>query len=242
MIDRRYGHERTVHHRRGDGRRQDAGHDDPLPANYGRSGVEVSALKPVVSGFDADDPASDPALHPAEPRASTPTATPIASISPWRFAAPISPASGGPARGPIGHAGGGRADSARERVRVPGPIRLIEGAGGVMSPILRGCDLPRPDRRARRPGRSSLPAPTWGRSAIRSRRSGGSGARPIARAAGSSSPNRPRASGLAETIDGLRQFGGGEVPIYPLPRLAGEPGDAGRAAPNLLALCEADDE
>src|SRR5690348_8678812 len=53
-------------------------------------GRSVCALKPVVSGFADDDPASDPALI-LRSLGITPTAEGIASISPWRFAAPISP-------------------------------------------------------------------------------------------------------------------------------------------------------
>ncbi len=53
-------------------------------------GRAVCALKPVVSGFALDDPSSDPALIlQSLERAATPSA--IASISPWRFRAPISP-------------------------------------------------------------------------------------------------------------------------------------------------------
>src|SRR5262249_23107423 len=54
------------------------------------TGRMVSALKPVVSGFVDHDPESDPALI-LRTMGLVPSAEAIASISPWRFAAPISP-------------------------------------------------------------------------------------------------------------------------------------------------------
>src|SRR4051812_11871578 len=96
-------------------------------------GRSVSALKPVVSGYVEGDPESDPALI-LRSLGTTPTAEAIASISPWRFAAPISP-----------HLAARRENrqvSLEEIAQFcwrdrggPGSVRLIEGAGGVMSPI-----------------------------------------------------------------------------------------------------------
>jgi hypothetical protein len=46
--------------------------------------------------------------------------------------------------------------------------------------------------------------------------------------------------GLVETIEALRTFGGTDVPIHPLPRLAGNLDACWRAAPPLARICEAE--
>src|SRR5262249_41466189 len=96
-------------------------------------GRSVSALKPVVSGFVDDDPQSDPALI-LRSLGISPTKATIASVSPWRFAAPIAPH--------LAARREGRSVTLEEVARFcsepassPASTRLIEGAGGVMSPI-----------------------------------------------------------------------------------------------------------
>jgi dethiobiotin synthetase len=94
----------------------------------------VAALKPVMSGFDpAEAAGSDSGLllaalgHPVTPQT-------IAKISPWRFAAPLAP--------DMAAAREGRDLDMRELIRFchaaiaaePG-VLLIEGAGGLMSPV-----------------------------------------------------------------------------------------------------------
>jgi dethiobiotin synthetase len=98
-------------------------------------GVQVDVLKPVVSGFDPGAPqGSDPAvLLEALGRPWSPAA--LDQISPWRFAAPLSP--------PLAARREERAldaraviDLCRERAAEAGDrLLLIEGAGGVMSPL-----------------------------------------------------------------------------------------------------------
>lgn len=98
-------------------------------------GRAVEALKPVVSGFDPHAPdGSDPAvLLKASGIAWSPEA--LEHISPWRFAAPLSP--------PLAAQREGRTlDSAevialcRDRIALARDrLLLIEGAGGVMSPL-----------------------------------------------------------------------------------------------------------
>jgi dethiobiotin synthetase len=92
----------------------------------------VLALKPVASGFDADNVAATDTgvLLDALGLAATPAN--LDAVSPWRFAAPLSPDMA----------------AARERRRVPfedlvefcraprpADITLIEGIGGVMVPL-----------------------------------------------------------------------------------------------------------
>src|SRR5207248_697063 len=98
-----------------------------------RTGRTVSALKPLVSGFAADDPASDPALI-LRSLGRSPTPNAIAAIAPWRFQAPLSPH--------LAAAREGRTLAVedivafcRAREREDYDLLLVEGAGGVMSPI-----------------------------------------------------------------------------------------------------------
>jgi dethiobiotin synthetase len=95
---------------------------------------KVAALKPIVSGFDmANARVSDPGVL-LEAMGEAPTPDAVARISPWRFAAPLSPDMA----------------AARERREIDfnavvafcreaiaerdGPL-FIEGVGGVMVPL-----------------------------------------------------------------------------------------------------------
>jgi dethiobiotin synthetase len=99
------------------------------------AGRPVDALKPVVSGFDPAAPqGSDPAeLLAALGRPVTPET--LAAISPWQYAAPLSP--------PLAARREGRVLSAeaviglcRDRIAAAEEtLLLVEGAGGVMSPL-----------------------------------------------------------------------------------------------------------
>lgn len=97
-------------------------------------GFDPAALKPVVSGYDDSDPRnSDPAvLLAALGRTADPTA--LEAMAPFRLRAPLSPDQAAAVEG--------RTLSARDIARAcraaieaaKGPL-LIEGAGGVMSPL-----------------------------------------------------------------------------------------------------------
>lgn len=104
-----------------------------------RRGLSVDALKPVVSGFDEADWAdSDPgrlldALGAPGDRAR------LDAISPWRFAAPLAPPMAAeaedrrlPMAEVIAHCRG-RIDAGDAR------LVLVEGVGGLMSPIADGA-------------------------------------------------------------------------------------------------------
>lgn len=99
-------------------------------------GETVDALKPVVSGFDPDDPAdSDPArLLDALGRPAT--SEELARISPWRFRAPLSPhlAARREARSLDGRAVIAHCRNTAAATP-PGSWLLVETAGGVMSPL-----------------------------------------------------------------------------------------------------------
>ena len=100
-----------------------------------RQGRAVRALKPVVSGFDGTTRSeSDPAvLLRALGRSLTDAA--LAEISPWRFAAPLSPDMAARREGRdidfaalVGHC-------RREIAAVGQDPLLIEGVGGAMVPL-----------------------------------------------------------------------------------------------------------
>lgn len=107
-------------------------------------GVPVRALKPVLSGFDAAQPmANDAGVLLAKVGAGAtangaapPLLTAIAAISPWRFAAPLSP--------DLAAAREGRhisfaalVDWCRNEIAIPrgDSLLLIEGIGGAMVPL-----------------------------------------------------------------------------------------------------------
>jgi dethiobiotin synthetase len=100
-----------------------------------RRGLSVEALKPVVSGFDAADWAgSDPGrLLAALGLPLTPQT--LEAISPWRFGAPLAPPSAARLEGrdlplgPITRFCRRRLESSKA------DLVVVEGVGGVMSPI-----------------------------------------------------------------------------------------------------------
>jgi dethiobiotin synthetase len=105
-----------------------------LVGHLRRQGRAVDALKPVVSGFDPREAAgSDPGLLLAALGREA-NERELARISPWRFAAPVSPH--------IAAAREGRAiDVAalvafcRKAVAAAQGTLLIEGVGGIMVPL-----------------------------------------------------------------------------------------------------------
>jgi dethiobiotin synthetase len=102
-------------------------------------GQPVAALKPVVSGVAAaDHPGFDASDTARLLRAAGAPATPdvVEACSPWRFTAPLSPDMAAAKEG----RSLGLADVVawcRRRIAetAPGTLILIEGVGGVMSPI-----------------------------------------------------------------------------------------------------------
>ncbi|HSC15078.1 MAG TPA: dethiobiotin synthase [Gammaproteobacteria bacterium] len=104
-----------------------------LIAELAASGRRVRALKPVASGFDATRPADGDTGALLAAQRLEPTAANLDAVSPWRFAAPLSP----------------NMAAARECRTVPfdalvahcraagrsGDVTLIEGVGGVMVPL-----------------------------------------------------------------------------------------------------------
>jgi dethiobiotin synthetase len=104
-----------------------------LIAELKAAGRDVRALKPVASGFDAAHPEDSDTGQLLRALELEPTTANLDAVSPWRFAAPLSPDMA----------------AARERRTVPfaalvahcraadrnGGVTLIEGIGGVMVPL-----------------------------------------------------------------------------------------------------------
>jgi dethiobiotin synthetase len=99
-----------------------------------QAGRRASAIKPILSGYDPENPANSDSAILLAAMGRPVTAANIAAITPWRFAAPLSPDMA----------------AARENRRInpktvaafcqaaiaAGPdLLLIEGAGGAMAPI-----------------------------------------------------------------------------------------------------------
>jgi len=97
-------------------------------------GIAVSALKPIVSGFDEAQPAgSDPALLLAALAKPLDTAE-LDAISPWRFKAPLSPDMA--ARKEARHIDFEDVKTYCEsRIAETGDLVIIEGVGGIMVPL-----------------------------------------------------------------------------------------------------------
>jgi dethiobiotin synthetase len=96
------------------------------------SGRTADAIKPVVSGFDAEDPASsDPAIL---LEALGRPAADLDRICRWRFAAPLAPAMAARKEGhPVEFHG--LVDFCRRAVVGHRDVMFIEGVGGIMVPL-----------------------------------------------------------------------------------------------------------
>jgi dethiobiotin synthetase len=104
-----------------------------LIRHYRGKGLPVSAIKPVVSGFDPDTaPGSDPGLLLAA-LGKPVTLEEIARISPWRFTAGVSPDLAAKREGKAIDFSA-LVDFSRRAMAV-NAMRLIEGIGGVMVPL-----------------------------------------------------------------------------------------------------------
>ncbi|QAY97431.1 dethiobiotin synthase [Methylovirgula ligni] len=105
-----------------------------LIATLRRRGRKIIALKPVVSGFDAQNfVASDPAALLAA-CGQKPTLDAIAKISPWRFAAPLSPDQAAALEGRTIDVAAVRRFYA-DSIASAEDVVIVEGIGGLMVPL-----------------------------------------------------------------------------------------------------------
>jgi dethiobiotin synthetase len=97
-------------------------------------GREVVALKPVMSGFEPAEAAGSDGGLLLTALGHAPTLEAIAAISPWRFAAPLAPDMAAAREGrTLDYPG--LIDFCRKAVAANRDALLIEGVGGIMSPI-----------------------------------------------------------------------------------------------------------
>ena len=195
-------------------------------------GRGVTALKPVVSGYSDDDLESDPALI-LRSVGRSPTPEAMAAIAPWRFAAPLSPH--------LAARREGRSIDPNELVnfcrRHEGrELLLVEGAGGLMSPIDPTQTIHDLIVALQYPvilvAGTYLGALSHTLTALLTLRNAGPRIQALVVSESEESV------GLAETVESLEPFVGDDVPLIPLPRLAGSHQDKLHRAPSLTRICE----
>lgn len=108
-----------------------------LLRELGRSGRNATALKPVMSGFDDLEPESSDAGILLAAMGRSPTRSAIATIAPWRFRAPLSPDMAARREGTAVDFGKLVAFS-RDAVATRSDVVLVEGVGGIMTPLTDG--------------------------------------------------------------------------------------------------------
>jgi dethiobiotin synthetase len=199
-------------------------------------GRAVTAIKPVVSGFSPDDPASDPALI-LRSLGFEPTPTGITAIAPWRFERPVSPHLAAREEGRVlsideiaGFCKGQGQEYAND------VTLLIEGAGGVMTPLDESHTVINLIVRVGLPAvlvtGTYLGALSHTLTALCALRGSG------VRVKGIVVSESLDSAGLTETVESLRGFAGEELSVYGLPRLAGDDREKWATAPSLIGLCD----
>jgi dethiobiotin synthetase len=97
-------------------------------------GKQVTALKPVITGYTPDDPFSDSALIlKSSGLLSSPQL--IETISPWRYKAAIAPNIAAAREGKPAVDVDAIVKYCREHAMLQSDVLLVEGAGGLMAPI-----------------------------------------------------------------------------------------------------------
>lgn len=97
-------------------------------------GKTVAAFKPVLSGYDAEAPQDSDAGRLLTALGEPVTPQNIQRIAPLRFDAPLSPPDAARREGAELHLAD-LVDRCRQRIAAAEGLLIIEGAGGVMSPI-----------------------------------------------------------------------------------------------------------
>jgi dethiobiotin synthetase len=181
------------------------------------AGRTVEVLKPVVSGFDpAEWGASDPGRLLAS-LGRAPSEAALDAISPWRYAAPLAPPMAARREGRSLALAEIAAFCRRRLTDVTADLALVEGVGGLMSPIaddatglelMTALGLP-----AVLVGGSYLGAISHTLTALDTARRRGLAVQAVVV---SQSPE-PDAPDFAETVADVRRFAGG-VPVIAAPR------------------------
>jgi dethiobiotin synthetase len=105
-----------------------------LARAWRRRGHAVRALKPVMSGYSPEQASQSDAGRLLAACGEEVTERNVASISPWRFAAPLSPERAAALEGRHIDFDDLVAWSRREVLRAQGAV-LVEGIGGLMTPL-----------------------------------------------------------------------------------------------------------
>lgn len=108
-----------------------------LVSRWLQDGRDVQALKPVISGFDADDPEGSDTARLLRATGKALTLAEIDAMSPWRYAAPLSPDMAAaqenkqvPFDDVVAHCRLAIAQAEKQSMTL-----VIEGIGGVMVPL-----------------------------------------------------------------------------------------------------------
>ncbi|MGE0830703.1 MAG: dethiobiotin synthase [Hyphomonadaceae bacterium] len=101
------------------------------------AGRSCAALKPVITGYAPEAMAGSDSALLLEAAGQGPTEAAIAEISPWRFKAPLAAPLAARAEGRTIDFSAIAAYCRAQAERATGPL-LVEGAGGVMSPLAEG--------------------------------------------------------------------------------------------------------
>ncbi len=109
-----------------------------LLTSWRGQGLAARAIKPVMSGFDPAHFADSDAGRLLHAMGAPLSAEAVARITPWRLRAPIAPPLAAEAEG-VDLDLDAIVDFCRAEIRVGGGPLLIEGAGGVMSPLTPRC-------------------------------------------------------------------------------------------------------
>lgn len=96
-------------------------------------GARVGVLKPVLSGFTADDLSSTDSGRLLAAAGQSVTSEHVARITPWRFVPPLSPDMAAARAGVL--IGLGDVTAFCRQSMEPGVHHFVEGAGGIMSPL-----------------------------------------------------------------------------------------------------------
>lgn len=95
---------------------------------------QVTALKPVMTGYDPSDMQNDAALI-LQSCGVQPTPALISAVSPWRYAAPLAPSMAAAREKLPPPAVEKLVAFCREHERLENALLLAEGVGGVMAPL-----------------------------------------------------------------------------------------------------------
>lgn len=200
-----------------------------------QQGKSVTALKPVISGFDYSDLESDSAII-LKSGGITVSRAAMEAISPWRFAAPLAPSMAAAQEDKPQIELDVVLEFCRTHARLKSDFVLVEGAGGVMSPLNHRHTMLDVMEALAWPtivvGGSYLGAISHTLTALEALQ-----ARRVKVAALVLSESDRSTVSLQDTADALEKFIPAHIPVVKLPRLHGKD-ELWRLAPPLSWICQ----